>query len=859
MELTESLFFIFTQSFLKLPLLHLALILITFFFSCAQPLCHNDESIALLQFKDSFVIDKFASYESAAHPKTASWAQETNHDCCFWDGVKCDEETGHVIALHLNSSCLHGSINSTSSLFQLSQLQVLDLYDNDFNQSQIPSALADLSKLTYLDLEWSGFSGSIPSSIGKLTMLTYLSLSQNKLNGQIPYAFGNLSRLLYLGLAGCSFSDFFPPIVCKPTSATHLYISENYYLNGQIPSSLQKLTQLNSLDISLNNLSGQIPPWLGNLTQLTSLSLEKNNLQGILPKSFSRLKNLEYLNLVSNHLSGTVDFDMFLGMKNLNRLQLSANKLSVLTTDTNSSTNGTSTMPQFYILGLGSCNLRNFPGFLRYQNNLMFLTLDGNQIHGKVPKWVLNISLKTMAVLQLSGNFLTGFDQPPLAVLPWVRLQIFDISDNMLEGPLPIPPPSTVNYGVRRNKLSGQVSPAFCNLRSIKYIDFGDNKLSGMLPDCLVNLSDSLLVLNLVNNSFGGSIPEICTDGSQLRMIDLSYNKFEGHLPRSLRSCLMLQTLNLGNNQLGDEFPSWLGTLPDLRILMLRYNQLQGNIEKPISNSVFFPKIRVIDLSYNDFTGKLPSEYFQKWNSMKAFDATNSSYMKANSNITARTSADSNASWTQYYPISIKITIKGVDRVFHKIQDVFVVIDFSSNMLEGEIPESIGGLQGIRVLNLSNNILSGSIPSTLGNITVLESFDLSQNGLHGEIPLQLKQLTFLSIFNVSRNNLTGPIPQGNQFATFETSSYDGNLGLCGYPLATKCWNSESPKLPPPASEGKGDSEFPFQFDWITILPGYVGGLVVGIVGGNFVFVKKQLWFLKRQMKRRPRRRRGFRT
>ncbi|KAH7518999.1 hypothetical protein FEM48_Zijuj09G0231000 [Ziziphus jujuba var. spinosa] len=151
MELSQSLFFIFMRSFLKLPWLHVALISITFFFSCVQPLCHNDESIALLQFKDSFVIDKFASYGPSAYPKTASWAQEKNHDCCFWDGVKCDKETVHVIALLLNSSCLHGSINSTSALFQLSQLQVLDLSDNDFNPSQIPSAVPDLSKLTYLD------------------------------------------------------------------------------------------------------------------------------------------------------------------------------------------------------------------------------------------------------------------------------------------------------------------------------------------------------------------------------------------------------------------------------------------------------------------------------------------------------------------------------------------------------------------------------------------------------------------------------------------------------------------------------------------------------------------------------------
>nr|XP_048337072.1 receptor-like protein 33 [Ziziphus jujuba var. spinosa] len=166
---------------------------------------------------------------------------------------------------------------------------------------------------------------------------------------------------------------------------------------------------------------------------------------------------------------------------------------------------------------------------------------------------------------------------------------------------------------------------------------------------------------------------------------------------------------------------------------------------------------------------------------------------------------------------------------------------------------------GIRVLNLSNNILSGSIPSTSGNITVVESLVLSQNSLHGEIPPQLKQLTFLAFFNVSHNHLTGPIPQGNQFATFETSTYDGNMGLCDYPLATKCGNSEPPpKSPSLASE---DSRCHFEFDWITFLPECVSRLVVGMAAGNIVFVKKQVWFMKilyqLEKKRRVRRRRRY--
>ena len=54
--------------------------------SFVQPLCHDDESFALLQFKESFIIDQSASYETSAYPKVSSWKLESD-DCCSWDGV----------------------------------------------------------------------------------------------------------------------------------------------------------------------------------------------------------------------------------------------------------------------------------------------------------------------------------------------------------------------------------------------------------------------------------------------------------------------------------------------------------------------------------------------------------------------------------------------------------------------------------------------------------------------------------------------------------------------------------------------------------------------------------------------------
>ncbi|WJZ99703.1 hypothetical protein VitviT2T_018123 [Vitis vinifera] len=43
-------------------------------------------------------------------------------DCCSWDGVECERDTGHVIDFNLASSCLCISINSSSGLFHLIHL-----------------------------------------------------------------------------------------------------------------------------------------------------------------------------------------------------------------------------------------------------------------------------------------------------------------------------------------------------------------------------------------------------------------------------------------------------------------------------------------------------------------------------------------------------------------------------------------------------------------------------------------------------------------------------------------------------------------------------------------------------------------
>ena len=74
--------------------------------------------------------------------------------------------------------------------------------------------------------------------------------------------------------------------------------------------------------------------------------------------------------------------------------------------------------------------------------------------------------------------------------------------------------------------------------------------------------------------------------------------------------------------------------------------------------------------------------------------------------------------------------------------------------------------------------------------------------------------------------------------------FDGNLGLCGYPLSKKCENLEPAALPTSNIEEDQDSWFHIEFDWIIVLMGYGSGLVIGVVVGNIVLKKKQHWFVR---------------
>ncbi|KAK6137869.1 hypothetical protein DH2020_028377 [Rehmannia glutinosa] len=694
-------------------------------------------------------------------------------------------------------------------IFRIPTLENLDLSNNELLSGSIPE-FPQGSSLKTVVLSYTNFSGSLPDSLSNLSMLSKIDLTNSKFSGPIPSTLANLTELVNVDLSLNSFIGLIPPFyMSKKLTYTDLsrnsltgslsylhfeglshlvYINFGYnLLNGSIPQSLLSLPSLQKLMLSNNQFSGKVEEFstLHYSSGLYELDLSSNRLEGPIPESFFKLESLTILLLSYNNFNGTVHLEKIQRLRHLTKLELSYNNLS------------------------------------------SFLDLSNNQITGEIPSWIWEIGNGALVQLNHSCNFLVDLQKP--YQIP-KNIAVLDLHSNQLRGELLLPPqavyvdyssnkfekPIPLDFGynvsffvfssLANNSLTGAIPLSLCNAGYLQVLDLSFNNLSGGIPPCLVQNIDSLGVLSLGRNNVSGDIPNKVSVNCGLKTLDLNNNNLVGKLPLSLEKCKSLEIMNVGNNNIVDSFPCMLS--PSLRVLVLRSNRFHGELRCLKS----WPNLQIVDIAYNNFSGHLYPESSSSWRAMMLNDDAE---LRRN-HLRFKFLPLNNF----FFQDEVTLTIKGLELKLVKILGDFASVDFSCNNFQGEIPDAIGDLSSLYLLNLSYNTLTGLIPKSFGNLTQLGSLDLSMNQLTGVIPMELAGLTFLSVLNLSYNKLFGQIPNGPQFQ-IPSASFEGNTGLCGFPANISCSiTDENEDVSPP----KLGHETEIEWDYISAALGYVVGL-----------------------------------
>ncbi|KAF8100967.1 hypothetical protein N665_0212s0011 [Sinapis alba] len=332
------------------------------------------------------------------------------------------------------------------------------------------------------------------------------------------------------------------------------------------------------------------------------------------------------------------------------------------------------------------------------------------------------------------------------------------------------------NGELKKGSLGGKIHSSLTRLKFLSYLDLSSNDFNFKVIPKFIGRIVSLRYLNLSCSSFSGEVPASLGNLSNLESLDLYGQTFRddlftinlrvsnlgwlsglstsltylnmgyrisvdsklkelhlfncelNNLPLSLPSSAnlkLLEVLDLSRNYFYSPIPNWLFDLTSLRKLFLQWVRLQGSISPGFKK---FQLLETLVLSSNELSGELPA-VLGDLPQLKYLDLSENSFEG-----------------------QIHLFIDALSR---SKGNSLVSLSLKFDHLEGTLPESLGALSNLQILELTGNFFTGSIPSSVGNLASLKKLDISFNSMNGKIPESLGKLEELVDLNLMENKWEG--------------------------------------------------------------------------------------------------------
>ncbi|XP_076928071.1 receptor-like protein EIX1 [Bidens hawaiensis] len=341
-------------------------------------------------------------------------------------------------------------------------------------------------------------------------------------------------------------------------------------------------------------------------------------------------------------------------------------------------------------------------------------------------------------------------------------------------------------------RLGGKVNPSLQNLTSLEYLDLSCNDFGGNPIPVYIGSIRSLTYLNLSESRFSGEVPSELGNLSKLQVLSIRYlYSGDQYVPRVkslqwLSGLSFLRHLDMSAVQLGDAFdwPQVTQTLLPSTLVELHLSNCGLPPITPSLTMINFTSLSVLDLSNNNFsTNSIPSWIagFQSLVSLNlAFCDFNgpvpAGIMNMNSltyldlsrnqltDIQAMRNSSTNGicnlreidlSWNKFDGKSL---LDVLTSLFKCESSKLESLRFAESGLSGNLPQQLGNIKNLVLINLYDNAISGLIPDSLGNLSSLETLELGFNSILGPIPDSIGRLSSLRSINLRSNYVSGPLP-----------------------------------------------------------------------------------------------------